>query len=99
MLFVFVSLAAPVTRLTPLFHDIHIENVTATGSSVAAQIVGLPEAPVKDITLKNVNLSAEKGASFAYAEVKATNVTVKAAQGENYTFGPGAAVEGIPHKE
>ena len=89
--------AAPVTRLTPVFHDIHIENVTATGSGVAAQIVGLPESPVKDLTLKNVSLSGEKGATFAYAEVKATNVTVKASQGESYTFGPGAKVEGIPH--
>ena len=90
---------APITRLTPFFHDIHIENVTATGSNVAAVIVGLPEAPVKDLTLKNVNIGAEKGVTFAYAEVKATGVTVKAAQGENYTFGPGAKVDGIPRKD
>ncbi len=90
---------APIGRLTPFFHDIHIENVSARGSKVAAVIVGLPEAPVKDLTLKNVSIEAEKGVTFAYAEVKASGLAVKAAQGESYTFGPGAKVEGVPGKE
>ncbi len=90
---------APITRLTPYFHDIHIENVTATGSKVAAVIVGLPEAPVKDLTLKNINIGAEKGVTFAYAEVKATGFKAKAEQGDDYTFGPGAKVDGIPRKD
>ena len=38
------ELPQPVTRLTPHFHDITIENVTATGSSSAGTIAGLPEA-------------------------------------------------------
>ena len=38
--------AQPVTRLTPHFHDIMLENVTATGSGTAGAIVGLPESPV-----------------------------------------------------
>ena len=50
--------AAPVTRLTPHFHNISIENVRATGSATAGVIVGLPESPVVDITLKNVDISA-----------------------------------------
>jgi polygalacturonase len=45
---------APVGQLTPLFHDITIENVKASGSKQAGVIVGLPEAPVKSITLKKV---------------------------------------------
>src|ERR1035438_10090811 len=51
--------AEPVTRLTPKFHDITMENVTATGSGVAASIVGLPESPVLGLTLKNVHRSEE----------------------------------------
>ncbi len=50
--------AQPVQRLTPHFHDIVLENVTATGGVVAAAIVGLPESPVKNVVLKNVNISA-----------------------------------------
>src|ERR1019366_1796936 len=33
-------------RLTPKFHNISIENVTATGSNSAGIIVGLPESPI-----------------------------------------------------
>ena len=91
--------AAPLGRLTPFFHDIHIENVHATGSTVAAIIVGLPEAPVKNLTLKNVSITATKGVTFAYAQVAAEGVTVQAAEGKDFTFGPGADVKGLPHKE
>ena len=42
----------PVTRLTPHFHNIVLENVTATGGEMAGAIVGLPEAPVDDVVLQ-----------------------------------------------
>jgi len=86
--------AAPVTRLTPLFHNIVIENVKATGSKTAGVIVGLPEAPVKDIVLRNVNIQAETGMRIAYADVAFDGVTVKAAQGEGITVAPSAKVTG-----
>jgi polygalacturonase len=72
----------PVTRLTPHFHNIVLENVTATGGAMAGAIVGLPEAPVEDIVLRNVKLSGEKGLSIGYATVTGQNVKVEAAQGE-----------------
>ncbi len=72
----------PVTRLTPHFHNIMIQNVTATGAVMTGAIVGLPEAPVTDIVLQNVNLSGEKGLSIGYATVTGQNVKVQAAQGE-----------------
>ncbi len=74
--------AAPVTRLTPHFHDMVFENITATGDAMAGAIVGLPEAPVTNIVLKNVNLSGEKGLSIGYANVTGENVKVEAAEGE-----------------
>ncbi len=72
----------PVTRLTPHFHDIVFQNVTATGDEMAGAIVGLPEAPVTDIVLQNVNLSGDKGLSIGYATVTGQNVKVTAAQGD-----------------
>ena len=73
---------APVGRLTPHFHDITVENVTATGSQMAGAIVGLPESPVKNVVLRNVNLSAKTGLVIGYADVTGTNVHVHVTQGE-----------------
>lgn len=86
--------AAPVTRLTPEFHKIVIENVKATGSKMAGVIVGLPEAPVKDIVLKNVDLEAQTGMRIAYADVTFDHVTVKAAEGQAIEVAPSAKVTG-----
>ena len=84
--------AQPVTRLTPHFHDITLENVTATGSISAGAIVGLPEAPITGVVLRNVNLSAKTGLTIAYAEVTGEHVTVQAETGEAITKQAGAKV-------
>ena len=84
--------AEPVTRLTPKFHDITFENITATGSGTAATIVGLPESPVLGLTLKNVHLEGKTGMSIAYAKVTMDNVTVKADTGEAIKVAPTATV-------
>ena len=72
----------PIGRLTPRFHDIVLENITATGSKTAGVIVGLPESPVKNVVLKNVKLSAEEGLTIGNAEVTASGLEVTAARGE-----------------
>ena len=70
----------PVTRLTPHFHDITLEDVTAVDSANAGAIVGLPEAPVLAVTLRNVKISAQHGLNVGYAEVSGTGVVVTAAE-------------------
>jgi polygalacturonase len=83
----------PIGRLTPFFHDFHIENVTATGSNVAAVIYGLPESPVKNLTLKNVHLTAAKGMVISDAEsVVLEDVKVTAAEGKDIDIRPSAKV-------
>lgn len=84
--------AAPVRRLTPHFSDITIENVTATGSTSAGAIVGLPESPVKNVVLRNVKISAEKGLTIGYADVTGGNVSVTAGEGQAITKLAGANV-------
>jgi polygalacturonase len=86
--------AAPVGRLTPLFHDIVIQNVKATGSKSAGVIVGLPEAPVKNIKLQNVDIQAQTGLRIAYADVMLDHVTVNAAEGQAIEVAPSAKVTG-----
>ena len=80
-------------RLTPFFHDFHIENLTATGSQVAAVVFGLPESPVKDLTMKNVHLSGAKGMTISDAQgVVLENVKVTADQGQAIDIRPSAKV-------
>jgi polygalacturonase len=82
--------AEPIQRLTPFFHDITIENVKSINSPWAGVIVGLPESPVKDIVLKNVDIQAQKGFQIAYATVTASDFKVTAAEGQSITVAPNA---------
>jgi len=82
----------PVTRLTPHFHNIVLENVTATGGEMAGAIVGLPEAPVDDVVLRNVTLSGKTGLSIGYANVVLEKVKVTADQGDAILKTAGANV-------
>ena len=81
--------AEPVQRLTPHFHNIRIENVKSINSPWAGVIVGLPESPVVDIELKNVNIQATKGFQIGYANVKQKGFVVSTTDGSKpVTLGP-----------
>ncbi|RSL17618.1 glycosyl hydrolase family 28 [Edaphobacter aggregans] len=82
--------AAPITRLTPFFHDITIENVKSINTPWAGVIVGLPESPVKNVVLKNINIQGAKGLQIAYATVTGTNVNITASEGQPITVAPNA---------
>jgi polygalacturonase len=81
---------APITRLTPHFHNITVENVTATGSKNAGAIAGLPEAPIRDVVLKNVSIDAQKGMVISNAQVTATHFIVHSEKGPGITRLSGA---------
>ena len=53
--------AAPVTEHTPIYRDITFSNITATVQSGrrAGLIWGLPEAPVSNVLLQNVTITAD----------------------------------------
>jgi polygalacturonase len=82
----------PVTRLTPHFYDITIENVTATGSTSAGVIAGLPEAPIPGVVLRHVKISARNGLTISYAEVSGQGVDITASEGQSITKLVGAKV-------
>jgi polygalacturonase len=84
--------AQPVTRLTPHFHDIVLNHVTATGSGTAGAIVGLPESPVRDVVLHNVEIGAHTGLIVGYANLTVEHLQIEAAQGQPITKMTGANV-------
>lgn len=85
--------AQPVTRLTPHFHDIVLENVSAKNSGSIGAIVGLPESPVSGVVLRNVHLEGNKGLTVGYADVSGFGVSIKAEEGESIIEGPGARIQ------
>jgi len=73
--------AVAVSRLTPHFHNIRIENVKGINAAWAGAIVGLPESHVDDIILKNVNIEAKKGMQVGYADVTSDGLTITTTDG------------------
>lgn len=59
----------PVTEETPAFRDIFISNVTCKGAGRAMFFNGLPEMPIKNISVKDVAISdAKKGIEISQAQ-------------------------------
>ena len=58
----------PVSEETPQFRDIHIENLMCRGANAAIFLQGLPEMPIRDITLRNVSITSRDGVYVMDAE-------------------------------
>ena len=76
--------AQSVTSLTPHYHDITVKNFTSTGSKWGEIIVGLPEMPITNIHLRNVNISSYVGFQIRNAAVDTSNVKVKVSHGSPF---------------
>lgn len=78
--------AFPVDETTPAFMDIHISNVTCSGADRAMYFNGLPEMPVKGISVSDCTISSRRGIGIRYSEdVSLRNVSIDAAGGEPVT--------------
>jgi polygalacturonase len=84
--------AQPMGRLTPRFHNILLENVTAVNAETAGAIVGLPESPVQDVVMRNVKIKAGTGLSVGFASVSGHGVVIQAAKGNAIEKSAGADV-------
>jgi hypothetical protein len=79
---------------TPRFHDIRIENLTATNAKNAVQVEGLPESPITNLVLKNVNITSDRGMVALYADITQDNVIITAKTGKPLEPGPGLTING-----
>jgi hypothetical protein len=56
------------------------------------QIVGLPESPVKGLTLKNVKITADRGMVARYADIVEENVEINSKDADAKDQGPGVTI-------
>ncbi|MGN6367008.1 MAG: glycoside hydrolase family 28 protein [Phycisphaerae bacterium] len=88
--------SAEVTDLTPRYHDFTFSNIkaTATKEGRAGLIWGLPEMPVKNVLLQNVEITAERPfAIFCAQGVKVENCKITTPEGVNKLATEDAQVE------
>ncbi|MGG1555150.1 pectinesterase family protein [Paenibacillus ferrarius] len=78
----------------PEFKNIHIRNVFVDGAVQAVYVEALPNVPVHDIDLQNVEIRAQKGWESDYmSNVQLTNVKITPASGAVYTLNHTAGFE------
>ena len=78
--------AMAITATTPIWQNITIKNLTASGSTNGGIIWGLPEAKVSGLTLDNVKIQANTGMEIFHA------TGVQFSNGSSVTPKSGAAV-------
>ena len=83
------------TPTTPQNQHIVIRNVTATNCPQAGIIRGLPEAPITDVLLTNVQISAKAGLLLYHAkDIKFVDSKIRVEKGQSVTTF-NAQVEGV----
>ena len=86
---------AAITKTTPFIHDVTVTNLKAVGAQIAGVFSGLPEAPLKNIQLKNIEIQSKSGIKTAYAEMHVQDVHVTATTGKAINQGPETKLSGL----
>ncbi|HXI84638.1 MAG TPA: glycoside hydrolase family 28 protein [Verrucomicrobiae bacterium] len=77
----------PTTDRTPINKNIVIRNVTATNCPTAGTIRGLPEAPITNVTLSNVVISAKTGLKIYHAHgIRFSDSKIEVESGKRLTL-------------
>ncbi len=87
--------AQTVTATTPHYHDISIINLTSTGSPYAGLIIGLPEEPMTNMVLKNVNITSRFGLQVRNATIDTANTNISVSIGSSYVFQVGGELTDV----
>ncbi len=79
--------AVAVTEETPIFRNIFMKNITATGSGHAAMFQGLPEMSLKNVQLENGLFETKKGITMVDCEgITLKNIQLQHQNGEAVTI-------------
>ena len=58
----------PADKATPVFRNITVRHLTARNCKSAGRLVGLPESPLRGLTLENVEIQAQNGFAIRHTE-------------------------------
>lgn len=76
-----------VNARTPIFSDFHISHIYCDGANTAVSITGLPEMPVKNISLSDIRITAKHGYYSDEAEnISLNNVDIIPEEGPVYAM-------------
>jgi polygalacturonase len=79
--------ARPVDEGTPQFRKIFFKDITCTGAERAVVLEGLPEMPIRDITLENVLISSRLGfQAFDAEDITLKNVRILSETGPAFSL-------------
>ncbi len=82
------------TRI-PVWRDISIKDISATGAKIAMILWGLPDQPISQVNCDNVHISAERGAMVFHAnDIKFFSSNIVATSGPSLQLSD-ATVTGI----
>ncbi|MEB3767742.1 glycoside hydrolase family 28 protein [Acinetobacter sp. MD2] len=77
-----------VTSTTPIMRNISIRRLTATNAVQAGLISGLPESPIRNVSLQDVRIEADNGLQNRYAIGSLRNVMIFAKHSASTQNGP-----------
>ncbi|WP_240941499.1 glycoside hydrolase family 28 protein [Paenibacillus sp. HB172176] len=81
------DLRAPVSVETPIFRDIHLEDISCRGARKALVINGLPEMPISNLTISKASILSEEGMVCRHAEdLRLTDIQVACRRGAGAVF-------------
>lgn len=86
--------AAPVTPTTPVISGIEVNHLAATGAKYAMILSGLPEAPVTDVHLRHIAITAEYGVQARYVNASLDQVSITTDKGKALAVGPAVTLRG-----
>ena len=71
----------------PVFRNLHLQDVVCDGAQAAANIRGVPQQPVRGLTLENVSIRARAGMRFDWVQgLRLDRVACAPSSGEPFSF-------------
>jgi hypothetical protein len=92
----------PVTEETPSVRNIHLSNITAINVEKAAEILGLPESLLENVSITNSNFTSEKGFEVIFVKdftLKDVTVNCKTGSPLNITMGDEIEIDNFKTKD